>query len=134
MLAKALKQAYPGIVIGPGDLGDECVISDELIVYWGRPEQKPIESNVISVYDPLPDVRALKLAEIRSEAASIIEAKWPLWKQNNCAMGVYPEAVAATCTDDIAAVIASSNAAEDAVDAATTVAEVEAVTPVWPVL
>jgi hypothetical protein len=35
---------------------------------------------------------------------------------------------------DIAAVIAASNTAEDAVAAATTVAEVEAVTATWPVI
>ena len=35
---------------------------------------------------------------------------------------------------DIAAVIAASNAAEDAVAAATTVAQVEAVTATWPVI
>lgn len=84
--------------------------------------------------DVLAASKTLRLFEIRKEAAAVIEADWPTWKQNNCSLGVYPEATTAQCADDIAAVIAASNTAEDAVDAATTVAEVEAVTPSWPVI
>lgn len=74
------------------------------------------------------------LKQIRVDAASHITTKWPLWAQNNCALGIYPEATVAQCAADIAAVIAASNAAEDAIGAATTVAEVEAVTATWPTL
>lgn len=98
------------------------------VTFDGQPSRSVTDIELLS------GAKVYALASIRAEANALIESKWPLWKQNNCAMGVYPESVSATCADDIAAVVAASNAAEDAVDAATTVAEVEAVTPVWPII
>lgn len=80
---------------------------------------------------PLADAQAARLEEIRTEANQRIEDKWPQWMQNNVALGLYQDT---TCADDIAAVIAASNVAEDAIEAATTVAEVEAVSVSWPVI
>jgi hypothetical protein len=75
-----------------------------------------------------------RLTLIKQNAKQIIEKKWPLWAQNNCALGLYSETTIAQCKADIAAVIAASNTAEDAVAAATSVDAVLSVTPAWPTL
>jgi hypothetical protein len=91
-------------------------------------------SREATVAEILRATKNLRLILLRNEASRLITTKWPLWAQNNCALGVYPDATVAQCTADIAAVIAASNTAEDAIEAATTVAEVEAVTATWPTL
>lgn len=83
---------------------------------------------------PLSTRKAKKLAAIRSQARTIIMAKYPDFVQLNAANGIYPAVIADPMKADIAAVIVASNLAEDAVDTATTKAEVDAVTPNWPVL
>ena len=107
--------------------------SGPFIEHWNLalgPQPTQAELDAVAV----PAARTVRLAAVRAEAASCITAKWPLWAQNNCALGIYPDATVAQCAADIAAVIAASNAAEDAIEAATTVAEVEAVTATWPTL
>lgn len=78
--------------------------------------------------------KAAAIAANRAEARSRILARWPLEQQSSANMGVYPQAVVDEMRSDIAAVIAAENAAADLIDAATTVAEVEAVTVNWPVI
>ena len=85
-------------------------------------------------YDSLWEAQAGRIAEINRECTRRITTKWPLEKQHSCALGVYPPAEAEQCADDIAAMVAASNESSDAVDAATTIDEVEAVAPVWPVI
>lgn len=82
----------------------------------------------------LADVKAEAKLSIREQAYSLIVGKWPIWKQSNAQMGVYPIAVLEECQGDIAAVIQASNAAEDAIDAAATIEAVEAVSASWPVI
>lgn len=134
-LAKALRNEYPGITFGPGGDGADCVVvehnGEQYIAEWNRQEPKPDEATLLAAYNPLPDAKIEKIEKIRAEAKSVIESKWPVWKQSNVALGVYE---GTTCADDIASVITASNAAEDAVDAATTVQEVEAVSAIWPVI
>lgn len=77
---------------------------------------------------------AERIAVVRTDARQRIEAKYPEWRQRSAALGVYPAEYVAQMQADIAAVIAASNAAEDAVAAATTVEQVEAVTATWPVI
>ncbi len=133
-LYDALVFHYPDIAIGPTAQEGECVLSEGAIVYWGRAEPKPDESALLASYNPLPIVKARKAERIRSEARTRIESKYPEWRQRSAALGVYPSEYVAQMQADIAAVIAASNTAEDAVAAATTVAEVEAVTATWPVI
>ncbi len=86
---------------------------------------------------PLVDIKASRLSEIRSQARAIIEAKYPQFVRENIADGTYPDpdgSMRARLVADKEAVVVASNIAEDAVDAATTVAEVMAVTPTWPVI
>jgi hypothetical protein len=75
-----------------------------------------------------------RLALIRANAKQVIEAKWPLWAQNNCALGLYAETVVNQCKDDISTVITVSNTAEDDVLNAVSIDAVLAVNPTWPVL
>jgi hypothetical protein len=68
----------------------------------------------------------------QAEARRRIYAKYPIETQLSIQHGLYPE-LADQCVTDIAAVIQAENAAAALIEAATTVAEVEAVqTPVWP--
>jgi len=83
---------------------------------------------------PLAEVKSDRLTAIRREARTRIEAKYPSWYQNNVALGIYPQSFGDTMKDAIASVIQASNVAEDAVDAATTVADAVAVQPTWPVI
>ena len=82
----------------------------------------------------IPAAKHFKIAAIRTEARQRIEATYPEWRQRSAALGVYPPEYVAQMQEGIAAVIAASNAGEDAVDAAVDVAAVEAVTVTWPVL
>ena len=82
----------------------------------------------------LAATKTYRIASIRAEARTRIEATYPEWRQRSAALGVYPPEYVAQMQEGIAAVIAASNAGEDAVDAAVDVAAVEAVTVTWPVL
>lgn len=85
-------------------------------------------------YDTLEAAKVGCIAEINHECTRRILTKWPLEKQQACSLGVYPTATAEQCADDIAAMILASNTASDAVGAATTISEAEAVSPNWPVI
>lgn len=78
--------------------------------------------------------KAYRLKEIREEASKRILAKWPMWMQMNCVSGVYPESVLETYKEDVAAIVQASNTAEDSIDAATTIEQVEGVTVTWPTI
>lgn len=113
-------------------LAGRVIVTTE-IVRWDatlgtQPTLAEIEAQELSA------VRHYKVADIRTEARTRIETKYPEWRQRSAALGVYPIEYVAQMQADIAAVIAASNTAEDAVAAATTVAEVEAVTATWPVI
>jgi len=85
------------------------------------------------IYD-LPEGKGAKLAKIRTEAETVILAKYPVWYQANVANGIYSESIGNTMKAGITSVIMESNRCEDLVDAATTVEQINAVTPNWPVL
>ncbi len=72
----------------------------------------------------------------RAECSSRIYARYPAGRQSSVALGVYSgpeaEAQAAIMKDWIADMVAAENAAADAIEAATTVAAVEAVSVSWP--
>jgi hypothetical protein len=111
---------------------------DALCYTIERAETVDTEANTVTrgwavVDRPLPDAQVAKLAAIRAEAQSRIYAKWPQWLQANIALGLDPD-LAEDCTDDIAAVRSASNSAEAAIEASTTLAELEAVSASWPTL
>lgn len=85
---------------------------------------------------PLPtlaDAKAARIAAINFECRSRITAAWPLEKQTSALAGIYGQPELEAMTAFIDAHIAASNAASDAVEAATTIEAVGAVTVVWPV-
>lgn len=82
--------------------------------------------------DLLNAYKAEGLRSIRSEAQLRIVQAHPEWRQRSAALGVYPQSFVDQMQADIAAIVSASNAAEDAVTVASTIADVEAVTPAWP--
>ena len=66
-LTEALRQAYPGIVIGIDEPGVECKIVGQTIAFWNRVEAKPDEAAVVAAYDPKPAAAEVKREEIYRE-------------------------------------------------------------------
>ena len=56
----------------------------------------------------------------------------PWWQQRNAAAGLYSGEITAAINALTVNTITESNRCEDAIDAATTIEEVQAVTPDWP--
>jgi hypothetical protein len=81
----------------------------------------------------LAGAKLLKIAEINTECRARILARWPLEKQISANLGVYGSTELEACQAWVASHIDASNTASDAVDAAQSVANVEAVTVAWPV-
>jgi hypothetical protein len=81
---------------------------------------------------PLADLKAARIAAINDECTARILAVWPLEKQISATVGIYGSAELAAMTAFIDAHIEASNTASDAVNVATTAAQVEAVTVAWP--
>ncbi|MBK7186936.1 MAG: hypothetical protein IPH85_13650 [Ignavibacteria bacterium] len=81
----------------------------------------------------LPAIKSAAIASNRAECSSRIYARYPAGRQLSALAGLYDSANVATMVDWIAANISAENTAADLIEAATTVAEVEAVAVVWPV-
>jgi len=77
------------------------------------------------------------IAGNRAECSRRIYARYPAGRQSSVALGIYSgpeaEAQAQTMKDWISDMVAAENTAADAIEAATTVQAVEAVTVAWPV-
>ncbi|MBK6790851.1 MAG: hypothetical protein IPG77_25355 [Betaproteobacteria bacterium] len=84
----------------------------------------------------LPAAKAIKTAANRAECERRIYARYPAGRQSSVALGIYSgaeaEAQAAIMKDWISDMVAAENAAADAIEAATTVQQVEAVAVTWP--
>ncbi len=85
----------------------------------------------------LPAAKHFAIAANRAECSRRIYARYPAGRQSSVALGVYSgaeaEAQAQVMKDWISDMVAAENTAADAIEAATTVAAVEAVTVAWPV-
>ena len=81
----------------------------------------------------LAATKAAAIAANRAECSSRIYARYPAGRQLSASFGLYDSANVATMVDWIAANVAAENTAADAIEAAATVAAVEAVTVAWPV-
>lgn len=101
-----------------------------LTLRWRSQQPQPTEAEIDAA--ALPAAKSAAVTANRLEASRRIEAKYPLWRQQSAVLGVYPESYAAQMATDIAAVVSAENAAADAIDAATTEAEVAAVAVNWP--
>jgi len=50
MIAQTLLYLFPGIKIGPGDVGDECVLSSDAVLRWNRSELQPTPEEIEAAY------------------------------------------------------------------------------------
>lgn len=131
MLAKTIAYLYPGI-----DFAFECRLQDDgdgqYIAKWDRPEPQPTQTEIAAAI--LPAAKASSTVKINTEATLRILTAYPIEKQSSANLGIYPQAYTDKMIADIAAVIAASNTACDAVDAAVDVSGVDAVVVNWPVI
>lgn len=132
MLAEALKFLRPDI-----DFLQGCVLQDDgagpYIKAWRRPEPQPTQAEIEAA--ALPVSKAERITAINTECRARLLARFgdPA-EQVSRAIGVYGLAEKAALETGIAATIDASNTASDAVTAATTVEDVEAVTVTWPAI
>ena len=127
MLSRTLAYLFPGI-----DFTRDVVIqAEEGIVEWRRPEPQPTPAELAAA--ELPASKAAAIASNRAECSRRIFERYPAGRQLSALAGLYDGANVATMTDWIAANISAENTAADAIEAATTVQAVEAVTVAWPV-
>ena len=101
------------------------------IVYWSAtlgPQPTPAEIAAAE----LPATKAANIVSNRAECSRRIFERYPTGRQLSALAGLYDSANVATMVYWIAANIAAENTAADAIEAATTVQQVEAVTVAWP--
>ena len=105
----------------------------EVISKWTRPEPKPTAQQIAAA--ELPAAKSIKIAAINAECRSRLITRYgSAEEQVSRAVGVYGVSERDAMETGIGATIDASNTASDQVDAASTVAAVEAVTVAWPVI
>ena len=133
-ISRQIAYLYPGITFGPGR---DCLIDGDAdaIAEWRHPSPQPTPAQLAAA--ELPAAKQFAIAANRAECSRRIFARYPAGRQSSVALGIYSgakaEAQAAIMKDWIADMVAAENAAADAIEAATTVAAVEAVSVSWPV-
>ena len=129
-ISRQIAYLYPGITFGPGR---DCLIDGDAdaIAEWRHPSPQPTPAQLAAA--ELPAAKQFAIAANRAECSRRIYARYPAGRQLSALAGLYDSANVATMTDWIAANISAENTAADAIEAATTVAAVEAVTVAWPV-
>ena len=129
-LPDILKYIYPSIVFGV-----DCHLQDDgagpYIAQWRRPEPQPTPAELAAA--ELPASRQFAVAANRSECSRRIYERYPAGRQLSALAGLYDLANVAAMHEWIALNIAAENTAADAIEAATTVQAVEAVSVSWPV-
>lgn len=107
---------------GPG-------IPPTLFWYSALPQPTPAELAAAE----LPAAKHFAVAANRAECSRRIFERYPPGRQLSALAGLYDSVNVAAMHDWIAACIAAENTAADAIEAATTVQAVEAVSVSWPV-
>lgn len=102
-----------------------CSQTYESLVWMG-PGDKPTLAELQAA--ELPAEKAERIRRIKVEAGGRILSAAPQFKQNNAALGLYDAATTQAIKDGISAIRAASDQAEVAVNALTTVEEVQAFT------
>ena len=105
----------------------------ERIEGWNTAKLGPQPTPAEIAAAELPAAKAAAISSHRAECSSRIFERYPAGRQLSASFGLYDSANVATMVDWIAANVAAENTAADAIEAATTVAAVEAVTVAWPV-
>lgn len=128
-ISRQIAYLYPGITFGPGR---DCLIDGDAgaIIEWRRQEPQPTPAELAAA--ELPAAKHFAIADHRAECSRRIFERYPTGRQLSALAGLYDSANVATMVDWIAANVAAENTAADSIEAATTVAAVEAVAVVWP--
>ena len=122
-ISTTLAYLFPGIRFSPG--GD-VVLEDGVIAVWRRAEPQPTPAELAAA--ELPAAKHWSVAANRAECSRRIYARYPPGRQLSALAGLYDLANVAA----IHSCIAAENTAADAIEAATTVQAVEAVSVSWP--
>ncbi len=133
-LSRALQYIYPDLVFGlqsAVQLVDDNDGRGMRIASWNDPRPQPTPAEIAAA--ELPAAKQFSIAANRAECSRRIYARYPAGRQLSALAGLYDSANVATMTDWIAANISAENTAADAIEAATTVQAVEAVSVGWPV-
>ena len=101
------------------------------IAEWRLPQPQPTPAELAAA--ELPAAKHFAVAANRAECSRRIFERYPPGRQLSALAGLYDSANVAAMHEWIAANIAAENTAADAIEAATTVQAVEAVTVAWPV-
>ena len=128
--ANILSYLFPDI-----DFFRDCRLRDDgngaYIAEWRRAEPQPTPAELVAA--ELPAAKAVYIAANRAECSRRIFERYPAGRQLSASFGLYDSANVATMVDWISDMVAAENTAADLIEAATTVAAVEAVTVAWPV-
>lgn len=129
-LANILSYLFPDV-----DFFRDCRLRDDgngaYIAEWRRAEPQPTPAELAAA--ELPAAKAASIAANRAECSNRIYERYPAGRQLSALAGIYDAANVRAMHDWIASCIAAENTAADLIEAATTVAAVEAVTVAWPV-
>ena len=131
-LSAILSLLFQGI-----DFERDCLLQDDgagpYIKAWNRPEPQPTQAELDAA--AIPVAKSQRIASINTECRTRLLARFgdPA-EQVSRSIGVYGTAEQSALSTGISATIDASNTASDAVTAATTIAEVEAVAVTWPVI
>ncbi len=112
------------------DFRATAIGQDDVSVQWLSMQPQPSEADIngaaLGVY------KTKHIYNNRAECSRRIYARYPAGRQLSALAGLYDSANVATMTDWISDMVAAENTAADAIEAATTVQEVEAVSVSWP--
>ena len=132
MLANSLKQLFPNL-----DFRTECILQDDgngpYIKQWNRAEPIPTVAEILAAN--LPAAKNDRIAAINADCRARVIARFGVAEEQiSRAIGIYGAAEKTAMETGIAATIDASNIAGNAVLAATTMPDVEAVTVAWPII
>lgn len=133
--AEALSYLFPGISFQYP--GGECLLRDDgngaYIEVWRRPEPQPTQEQI--AFAMLPASKAQRIAQINAECRARLIARYGTTEEQvSRSLGIYGTADRDAMIAGIADTIDASNVASNAVLAATTIQDVEAVTVTWPAI
>lgn len=131
-LSSALKYIHAGI-----DLEHEVVVVDDgqgpRIAQWTSSLRRPTDAEIAAAM--LPAAKHARIAAINAECRGRLIARYGTAEEQVSRLaGIYGEAERAAMHAGIAATIDAANVAQNAILAATTEAQAEAVTATWPAI
>ena len=134
MLAQAILYLFPTARFSPGgDVSIENSGAGPYIAAWRRAEPQPTAAQITAAM--LPATKAARIEADRAECRRrLTEHYGDALEQVSRAAGLYTAAAQTSHALGVQASIDASNVARDTINAAATIAAVEAVPVAWPVL